>query len=73
MKNEEKAPLDANKRGKGFSRGNTVRRKYFYGTSEALNALQFKVDCGEGNEGGLIFGISMSDDCIPEHEAQGRW
>ena len=50
--NDEKAPLDANKRGKGFDSGNTVRRESFSGTSEALNALQFKFDCGEGNEGG---------------------
>ena len=52
VKNEEKAPMDANKRGKGFGRGNTAQREAFGGTSEALNALQVKFDCGEGNEGG---------------------
>ena len=44
VKNQEKAPLDTNKRGKGFGIGNTVRREYFSGTSEALNALQVKFD-----------------------------
>ena len=50
--NKEKAPSDANKRGKGFGGGNNVRREAFSGTSEALNALQVKFDCGGGNEGG---------------------
>ena len=49
VKNEEKAPSDANKRGKGFVGGNNVWREDFSGTSEALNALQVKFDCGEGN------------------------
>ena len=52
MKNEEKATFDTNKRGKLFGSGNTVRRKDFSGTSEALNKLQVKFDCWEGNEGG---------------------
>ena len=52
MKNKEEAPSDTNKRGKGFGSGNTVQREAFSGTSEALNALQVKFDCGEGNEGG---------------------
>ena len=52
MKNEDKAPLDTQKRGKVFVSGNTVRREAFAGTSEALNALQIKFDYGEGNEGG---------------------
>ena len=52
VKNEKKAPTDANKRGKGFGGGNTVRRETFAGTSEALNALQVEFNCGEGNEGG---------------------
>ena len=52
VKNKEKAPLDANKRGKGFGIGNTIWREAFAGTSEALNMLQVKFDCGEGNEGG---------------------
>ena len=51
-KNEEKAPLDANKKGKGFGSRNNVRREDFAGTSKALNALQVKFNCGEGNEGG---------------------
>ena len=55
VKNKEKAPSNANKRGKIFGSGNTVRREAFSGTSEALNALQFKLDCGEGNEGGRFF------------------
>ena len=52
VKNEEKAPSDANKRGKGFGSGNNVQREAFAGTSEALNALLVKFECGEGNEGG---------------------
>ena len=52
MKNEVKAPLDANKRVKGFVSRNTARREAFTGTSKALNALQIKFNCGEGNEGG---------------------
>ena len=50
--NKEKAPLDANKRGKLFGSGNTAWREAFAGMSEALNVLQAKFDCGEGNEGG---------------------
>ena len=52
VKNGEKAPLDANKRGKGFGSGDTLWRERFEGTSEALNALQVKLDCREGNKGG---------------------
>ena len=52
VNNEEKAPSDAKKRGKGFSSGNTVRREDFAGTSKALNTLQVKFDCGEGKERG---------------------
>ena len=52
MKNKEKSPLDTNKRGNGLGSGNTVWREDFSGTSEVLNALQVKFDCGEGNKGG---------------------
>ena len=52
VKIEEKAPSDANKRGNGFGGRNYVRREAFDGTSEALNALQVKFDCGEENKGG---------------------
>ena len=52
MKNEEKAPSDTNKRGKGFGSGNIVQREDFAGTNEALNMQQVKFDCGEGKEGG---------------------
>ena len=54
MKSEEKTPSDANKRGNGFGGGNNVWREAFAGTSEALNALQVKFDCGEMNEGGQL-------------------
>ena len=54
VKSKEKAPSDANKRRKIFSGGNNVRREGFSGTSEALNELQVKFDCGEGNEGGRL-------------------
>ena len=54
VNNEENALSDANKRGKEFGSGNTVWREAFYGTREALNALQVKFDCGEGNEGGIF-------------------
>ena len=50
VKNEEKAPSDANRRGKGFGGRNNVRRESFAVTSKALNAMQVKFDCGEGNE-----------------------
>ena len=49
VKIEEKASSDANKRGKVFGGGNNVQREAFDGTSEALNALQVKFDCGEWN------------------------
>ena len=39
VKNKEKAPSDANKRGKGFGSRNTVWREYFSGTNQALNVL----------------------------------
>ena len=52
VKSKENAPLDTNKRGKGFRGGNNVRREAFYGTSEVLKALQVKFDCGEGSERG---------------------
>ena len=52
MKNEEKMPLDANKKGRVFGSGNTVSRADFAGTSKALNAIQVKFDCREGNKGG---------------------
>ena len=52
VKNKEKTPSDANKRGKGFGSRNNVRREAFSGSSEALNTLQVKFDCREGNEGG---------------------
>ena len=44
--------MDANNRRKGFGGGNNFRRGDFSRTSEALNALQFNFECGEGNEGG---------------------
>ena len=39
VKNKEKAPLDANKRGNVFGSWNSVWREDFAGISEALNAL----------------------------------
>ena len=50
MKNDEKAPLEAKKKGRGFGSRNTIRREAFAGTSEALNMLQVKFDIREGNE-----------------------
>ena len=52
MNNEEKAPLGAEKKGRGFCSGKTVWREAFAEMSEALNALQVKFTCGEGNKGG---------------------
>ena len=52
VKIEDKTPSDANNRGKGFGGGNNVWREAFAGTSKAMNALQVKFDCREGNEGG---------------------
>ena len=54
VKSEENTPSDANKRGKGFGGGNNVQKEAFAGTSEALNALQVQLNCGEGNEGGQL-------------------
>ena len=54
MKNEEKAPSDANKRGEVFGSRNTVQREASAGTIKALNALHSKFNCGEGNEGRLF-------------------
>ena len=39
VKNEEKTPSDANKRGKVFISGKNVWREAFSGTIEDLNAL----------------------------------
>ena len=52
VKNEEKTSSDAKRIGEGCGSGNTVLREAFVGTSKALNALQVKLDCGEGNGGG---------------------
>ena len=52
MKSEEKMPSYAYKREKVFGGGNKGRREAFSGTSEALNALQVKFNCKEGNKGG---------------------
>ena len=52
VNNEEKAPSDAKKRGKGLVRGDTLWSEAFSGTSKALNALQVKFDYGEGNDWG---------------------
>ena len=52
VKIKEKAPSESNKRGKGFGGGNNFWREFFSGTSKALNALQVKFNCGEGNEEG---------------------
>ena len=54
VKNQEKTLLDANKRGKAFGSGNTVRREALAGTIKALRVIQVKFDRGEGNEGGLF-------------------
>ena len=54
VKSKENTPSDANKRGKVFGGGNNVWREAFSRTSEALNALQVKFNCGEGNEGGRL-------------------
>ena len=63
MKSKEKTPLDANKRGKGFGGRNNVWREAFASTSDALNAVQVKFDCGECNEGGRLsecMGLTMA-------------
>ena len=44
MKNREKAPSEANKRGIGFGSGNTARREDFSATSKSLNKIQVKFD-----------------------------
>ena len=72
VKSEEKTPSDANKIEKGFDGGNNVWREAFAETSEALNALQVKFDCWEGNNGGTIIGMHKAHDGVPEHEARRR-
>ena len=67
VKNEKKAPLDANKIGKLFGSGNTAWREDFNGTSKALNVLQVKFNCGEGNEGGGGVVMFVIYDCVYEH------
>ena len=52
VNNEDKAPSDANKKRRGLGIRNTVWRGGFAGTSESINSLQVKFDCGEGNKGG---------------------
>ena len=49
---EDKAPSGAYIKGRGFIRRNMVWREAFVGTSEALNTVQVKFDCGEWNEWG---------------------
>ena len=51
VNNKKKAPSDTKKIGKGFDGRNNVWREGFAVRSEALSALQVKLDCGEGNEG----------------------
>ena len=43
-KNEEKAPLGENRKGRGYLSGNMVRRYTFVGTTDALNYLHVKLD-----------------------------
>ena len=57
MKNEDKAPSDANKRGKVFGSGNTIWREDFDGTSEALNMLQVKFDYREVTRGNVFLNV----------------
>ena len=52
MKNEEKTPLDMNKKVRGFGSGNTFQRDDFDGMSKSLNTLQVKFDSREGNKAG---------------------
>ena len=54
VRNKEKAPSVANRKGRGSTSGNTICRESFTGMSDELNVLQAKFDCGEGNEGGLF-------------------
>ena len=51
MKNQEKAPLDTNKRVKGFVSGNTVLWEALAGTNEALNPLRSSSTAGKGTRG----------------------
>ena len=52
VKNEDKEPSHANKRGGEIGSGNTIQKEAFDGMSKALNVLKVKFDCGEGNKGG---------------------
>ena len=73
VKSKDKTPSDANKREKGFGGGNNARREAFSGTGKVLNALQFKFDCGEGNEGGRFSECIRLTDSIPEHKSRRWW
>ena len=52
MKNEEKAPLGAKRKGRELASRNTVQREDISGTSESFNALQVKFDFREGKKEG---------------------
>ena len=54
VKKEEKAPSDANKRGKRFVSGNNIWGEAFAGTIKALNTLKVKFHCRGGDEGGRL-------------------
>ena len=57
VKNEEKAWLGANRKGRGFTSGRAVRREVFTGTSKALNMRQVNFYCEEGNAGGDFWSV----------------
>ena len=44
VKNKEKTPSDANKKGRRFGSRKTVWKEAFDGTSKSLNAVQVKFD-----------------------------
>ena len=52
VKIKEKVTAEGSRKGRGYTSRHTVRRRSFVGTSEALNTLHVKFNCGEGNEGG---------------------
>ena len=52
VKIKEKVTAEGSRKGRGYASRHTVRRRSFVGTSEALNTLHVKFNCGEGKEGG---------------------
>ena len=70
MKKNEKAPLDANKKGRGFGSGNTICGKLFLGRAKHSTCYSSSLTEEKGTRGD-DFGMPTSEYHIPEHKARG--